>query len=331
MRAFVTGGTGFVGSRLVEVLLERGHDVVCLVRSTAKLNRRFPLEPPEIVEGDLADRDALSKGCDGAQVIFHSAGLTAARHRDEFFAVNAEATRRIGEVAAEVTPDLQRFVYVSSQAAAGPSKRGTPKKESDPAEPVSDYGRSKLAGEKAARECGLPFTVLRPSSVYGQHDKAFLTVFKAARLGIMPTFGDGKQQLSLVHVDDLVEAVLGALSPTATGKTYFVCHPEVTDATELARGVYLAVRGRDGESEASPIIIRIPDWIARGALHITGGVAGFAGKATLLSPDKANEFLADAWTCSPQAIRNDTGWEAKISLNDGLRDTARWYEEHDWL
>jgi dihydroflavonol-4-reductase len=331
VRAFVTGGTGFVGSRLVEVLLERGHDVVCLVRNTAKLNRRFPHNPPDVVQGDLADRDALRKGCDGAQVIFHSAGLTAARDRNEFFAVNADATRRIAEVAAEVTPDLERFVYVGSQAAAGPSKRGTPKTESDPADPVSDYGRSKLAGEKAARECGLPWTVLRPSSVYGPHDTAFLTVFKAARLGVMPTFGDGKQELSLVNVDDLVEAMLGALSPEGACKTYFVCHPEVTDATQFAHAVYLAVKGCNGESETRPIIIHLPDWMARGALHVTGGVARFAGRATLLSSDKANEFLADAWTCSPEALRNDTGWEAKISLQDGLRHTARWYKEHDWL
>jgi nucleoside-diphosphate-sugar epimerase len=331
VRVFVTGGTGFVGSRLAEVLLERGNEVVCLVRNTAKLQRRFPHNPPDVVQGDLADRDALRKGCDGAQIVFHSAGLTAARDRSEFFAVNVDGTRRVAEAAAEVAPDLQRFVYIGSQAAAGPSSRGTPKTESDPTEPVSDYGRSKLAGEKAAQECGLPWTVLRPSSVYGPRDTAFLTVFKSARLGIVPAFGDGKQELSLVHVDDLVEAMVCALSPTGASKTYFVCHPEVTDATEFARAVYLAVKGHEVESTARPTIVHLPAWVARGALRVTGAAARLAGKATMLSPDKASEFLADAWTCSPAALRNDTGWEANISLNDGVRHTARWYEEHGWL
>jgi nucleoside-diphosphate-sugar epimerase len=331
VRVFVTGGTGLVGSRLVEALLECGDEVVCLVRNPAKLQRRFPDNPPDMVKGDLDDRDALRQGCDGAQVVFHSAALTAARDRNEFFAINVDGTRRVAEAAAEVATDLERFVYVGSQAAAGPSKRGSPKTESDPTDPISDYGSSKLAGEKVARECGLPWTVLRPCSVYGPHDSAFLTVFKSARLGVMPVFGDGGQELSMVHVNDLVKAMLCILSPAATNKAYFVCHPETVTAKEFACAVYRAVKANGSDSTARPIIVHLPGWVARGAMHVTGTTAKLLGKATLLSPDKANEFLADAWTCSADALRHDTGWEAKISLAEGLGPTAQWYRDNGWL
>ncbi len=331
MRVFVTGGTGFVGSRLVEVLLERGDEVVCLVRNPDKLKRRFPESHPDAVQGDLSDRDAMREACEGAQVVFHCAGITAARDRNEFFAVNAEATRRVGEVAAEVNPDLERFVYIGSQSAAGPSQRGTFKIETDPAEPISDYGRSKLAGEKATRESGLPWTILRPSSVYGPYDTSFLTVFKSARLGVLPLFGDGKQELSMIHVDDLVEAMLCVLCPATVGRTYFACHPEITDTTDFACAVYRAVKGIQDSTGARPVFIHLPGWVARGALQLTAAAARAAGRATILSPDKANEFLAAAWTCSAGALRNDTGWEAKIPLDDGLPRTVRWYEEHGWL
>jgi nucleoside-diphosphate-sugar epimerase len=282
-----------------------------------------------MVQGTLHDDTALREGCESVDVIFHSAALTAARSRAEFFSINAAATRRLTEVAAEWAPNLQHFVYVSSQAAAGPSQRGHPKSEADPTDPVSDYGASKLAGEECVRHSGLPWTIVRPSSVYGPRDTAFLTVFKGARLGVVPTFGDSAKELSFVFIDDLIRALVAVVSTPATREqTYFVCHPEILTMSDVARSIYRAVKGR---SHGDPLVVCLPESVARLALGFTGAAARIAGKTTLLSTDKARELLAEAWTCEPGAVQRDTGWTAEVALTEGSRKTAAWYREHGLL
>ena len=330
MKVFVTGGTGFVGSHLVEALLNRGDDVVCLVRDPAKLKRRFPQDAPRSIEGDLNNMEALRSGCEGADAVFHSAALTMARNRAEFFSVNVEATQRVVDAAAATAPDLQRFVYISSQSAGGPSHRGVCKTETDPAEPISDYGESKLAGEKAVQQSGLPWTVLRPPGVYGPHDTAFLTVFKLARLGFLPLFGDGLQELSLIHIADLVDALLRSSLPVTASHTYFTCHPDTITSSQFALTIHRAVKHTGGRAPR-PFVLRVPAWAARATMHVTGSAARLVGKATMLSPDKAKELLAEAWTCSSAALERDTGWQASISHEEGLQQTADWYKEHGWL
>jgi len=330
VKVFVTGGTGFVGSHLVDALLERGDDVVCLIRNPAKLKQRFPHKAPQSVVGDLDDRAALRTGCEGVDAVFHSAGLVAARSRAEFFAVNADGTSRVAEAAAEAAPDLIRLVYISSQAAGGPSRRGVPKTEADEADPISDYGASKLAGESAVRESGLPWTVIRPPGVYGPYDTGFLSVFKFARRGVTPVIGDGNQELSLVFVTDLVAALLQATLPATESRTYFACHREIVTAAEFARAVHSAVQRSRG-TDKKPIVLRLPGWAARATLRLTGTGARLVGRATLLSADKGKELLAEAWTCDPTALEGDTGWSASIDLAAGVRQTANWYQENDWL
>lgn len=333
MRAFVTGGTGFVGSHLVDAMLDRGDEVACLIRNPQKAAQLFPDRQPRSVRGDLTDERALREGCDGADVVFHLAGATAARDRAEFFAINAEGTRRVLDAAASA-PALRRFVYVSSLSAVGPTSRGHLLTESAPPQPISDYGASKLAAEEATREAALPWNVVRPPAVYGPRDTEMAKAFKLARWNLAPVFGDGSQELSLIHVDDLVRALLAVVDTAPAGNTYFAAHPEVLLQRELQRAIHAAVmhaRGATVGGLRRPLVIPLPGFVARGALQVTGAAARLVGRSTVLAPDKGPEFLAEAWTCSPAALERDTGWRAAIPAATGLEQTARWYHDHHWL
>jgi nucleoside-diphosphate-sugar epimerase len=283
---------------------------------------------PKLVCGDLNDRETLRSACQDADVIYHSAGLTTARSRDGFFAVNADATQRLVEAAADSAPRLTRFVYISSQAAAGPSQKGQPKTESETPTTVSNYGASKLAGEERVRDSGLPWTIVRPCAVYGPGDRAFLTVFKLVRVGIMPVLGSTEQELSMVHIADLVRSLSGVVGPATESQTFFVSHPEIVTANTLCKHISAAL---DPNAPKQPLVFGLPALATKALLVVTHTAAGLVGKSTFLSPDKGNEYLAEAWVCSPKKLEEATGWRAEIAAEEGVRDTARWYRENGWL
>ncbi len=331
MKIFVTGGTGFIGSHLVDALLAGSNEVTCLVRNPAKAERLFSHDKqPRIVVGDLNDIEALARGCEHADAVFHVAGLTAARNRTELLAVNGNATRTLASVANDTAPNLQRFVYVSSLAAVGPSTKGTSLREQAATRPVSDYGWSKLAGEEAVRASGLPWTIVRPPTVYGPRDTEILKLFKFAKLGICVFFGDGSQELSLVYVADLVDALIKSLSPATQQQVFFACHPEIWTTRTFTTEIYRALEG-EKIGRRRPLTLAVPGTLARGILWTTGTVAALLRRTTLLNADKANELLAEAWTCSSQAIVEATGWQPTTGLAAGLRQTADWYRNAKWL
>lgn len=327
MRAFVTGATGFVGSHLVTALEAAGHEPVCLVRNPAKLRAVFGERNLATVAGSLDDADALRRGCDGADVVFHVAGLTAGRTLGELMAANRDRTRDLARIAASAGT-VRRFVYVSSLAAAGPAAPGRPRIEDDPAAPVSNYGRSKRAGEEAAQAADLPWTIVRPPAVYGPRDVEMLRLFKILRWHAAPLIVRRDQELSFVHAADLAEALVAAAGPDAEGKTYFATHPDVVTAEGL---VALAHRAVHPSGTRGPAILPLPRWLTAAVLTTTYLGARAVGQRTLLSPDKAREFKQLAWTCSSDAITRDLGWRATQGLATGLPSTMEWYREHGLL
>ena len=322
MNAAVTGGAGFVGGHLVDRLRARGDLVRCLVRSREQ-GARLRALGCDLVEGRLDDAPVLRWLVEGCDTVFHAAGALAARSEDELLAVNRDGTARLARIARET--GVARFVHVSSLAVTGPSRRGRARDESGRPRPVTPYGRSKQAGEEAVRASGVPFTIVRPPVVYGPRDRQLLRLFRLARLGVMPLLGDGRQELSLVHATDLADAlVAAAAAPAAAGRTYHAAHPAAVTQEELGRAVARAVR-----RPVAPL--RLPrEWVP-GLLSVTAGAARLFGRTTLLSRDKAPEFLAPAWTCTSEALARDAGWQARIDLEEGLAQTARWYAAEGWL
>lgn len=322
MNALVTGATGFVGSHLVEALRRAGHEVTALVRSPAKAAPLAGLGV-RVAQGDLGDDAGLTRAVAGQDVVFHVAGLTAARNESEFYRVNRDGTAAV--VAAAARSGVRRVVLFSSMAAAGPSSPGQPLTGDEPARPVTQYGRSKLAGEAAVRSGTVPWTILRPPMVYGPRDREVLKVFQTAKLGIAPVFGDGSQELSAVHGADLADAAVAcATAERAIGRIYYPCHPQTFTSAGFVQAVGSALGRR-------VLVLRIPLSLGRVALTATGTAARVLGRATILTRDKANEFFQPAWTGDPARCISETGWTPRIAIESGLKDTCTWYRSAGWI
>ena len=325
MNVFVTGATGFVGAHLVKALRARGDSVTAMVRRPALAEQQGWGNDVRLVRGDLDDEAALRDGCAGADVVYHVAGKISARTAAEFMATNRDGTANVLEAARDA--GAKRFLLVSSLAVAGPTTAGHPIDEQRPPQPVTDYGQSKLAAEVLvkAMPASLPWTIVRPPVVYGEWDRGTLKIFQLARRGVVPVFGDGSQQLSVIHAADLARALIAAATaPAAVGRIYFAAHPVMTTSRELV----LAVGRALGKT---PRVVPIPPLVARGILWTVGTIAYIAGRATLLSADKGNEYLAPAWTCRSDALSRDAGWHADIDLDAGLLRAAEWYRGMRWL
>ena len=323
MKAFVTGGTGFAGSHLIEVLLREGHEVTALARSRSRAVQLIEAGV-RIVDGDLDDKQALLTGAEGQDVLFHLAGLVAARNEQEYMRVNRDGTRHVVDAARAA--GTRRVIHVSSVAAVGPSKPGRPLAGHELSSPVTAYGRSKLAAEEVVTRSGLPWTIVRPPMIYGPRDTQVLKVFKVARSGVVPTFGSKKQELSAIYGPDLAEALLRvAEEPGTLGRTYFACHPRVFTSEEFARAVGRAVR------RPKLRVVRLPPAMTRGLLGLTGSIARLSGRATILNRDKSRELLQAAWTCDPSLLKRDTGWEAVFDIGAGTEATAAWCRENGWI
>jgi nucleoside-diphosphate-sugar epimerase len=171
----------------------------------------------------------------------------------------------------------------------------------------------------------LPWVIVRPPTVYGPRDREVLKVFRMARWGVAPVFGDGGQELSAVHGADLAAALVAAGTAEATvGKVYYACHPEVITSAELVRTVGRAMGRRVR-------LVPVPHSLGRAMLGVTELSARVAGRTTILTRDKANEFFQAAWTGDPAPLTRDSGWRASHDLASGLADTYRWYRGAGWV
>ncbi|MDZ7292683.1 MAG: NAD-dependent epimerase/dehydratase family protein [candidate division KSB1 bacterium] len=333
MRTLVTGATGFIGSLLVNHLVSESQNqkdddlqIFCLVRRTSSLVWLKGLSV-DFVHGDLFADEALSAVLPEVTHLFHLAGVTKARTPEEYFRANGEATRHLLQLCVRHAKKLQRFVYVSSQAAAGPSPDGHLLTEDEQPKPVSIYGQSKLAGEVACQEFKqeLPITIIRPSAVYGPREKDIYQYFKQVKLGLRLRLGGHERKVSIIHVDDLVNGIFTASQhQRAIGETYFMANPQPSDWQELGQAIAGVMRRKT-------IPITVPEWAAPALAAVSEFGAKITGKPALLNFDKVNEMRQYYWVCSSEKARLQLGFVPRLSIQEGLLNTWQWYRENGWL
>ena len=175
------------------------------------------------------------------------------------------------------------------------------------------------------RGSDLPWSVVRPPAVYGPRDKEFLKLFQLAKRGLAPVLGAGTQQLSLVSVSDLVQAVILAGTHEAAARQIFhAAHPEVVLSRDVSRAAGAAI-GK------SPLLIPVPGFVAAAIAGVVGRAASLMGQSTIISGERIAEFLAPAWVLNVSKAQRLLGWTAKVAMQDGMRATGSWYREHGWV
>jgi dihydroflavonol-4-reductase len=325
-KALVTGGNGFVGSHLVEALLKKGYEVVCLVRNKSDLRFLSGLQV-EYKYGDITDKSSLIEPLKGAVFVFHVAGITRSKNKAEYFRVNASGTRNLLQACLLTNPSVEKLVYVSSQTAAGPGKDLHPIDENAKCEPINNYGKSKLKGEKEVLNFKdkLPVTIIRPPAVYGPRDKDILYFFQMINKGIIPSFGLKESYLSLVYVKDLVQGlILAAESQKSSGQIYFLTDGKTYSWSE-AFGI---VRDSLG---VKAIRLRIPKSVLVTFAFFSEAFTRLLGKTPLLHLGRAKELCQRFWICDISKAKTELGFLPEYDLEKGAFETANWYKENKWL
>ncbi len=322
----VTGGTGLVGSHLVELLLQRGYRVTCLVRDPAHVRWIRGLDV-RLIKGDCSLPASLASAVKDVSLVFHVAGLTKARRAREYYEVNHLGTWNVLEACARYNPGIRKFILVSSIAAAGPGRDGTPVKDTDSPQPVSDYGKSKLLAEEEAMRYKdrFPVVILRPSAVYGPRDTDMFEFFRWAAKGLWVELAGGDRFINPCFVKDLAAALLfAAEKQTASGSIYFVSEDRPYSWSEF-REALLSSGGVKART------IRIPYWAAYliGLLSEFGAL--FTAKPALTNRQKVREAAQRYWTCDLTKSENELGFRAAFPLEKGLRITWEWYREQAWI
>jgi 2-alkyl-3-oxoalkanoate reductase len=328
VRVLVTGGSGFVGSYVAEQLDALGHTVRALVRPRSDCKFLKTLKNVEFAPGAIEDRASLDTAVRGVDAVVHVAGLVKARRSEDFFAVNTEGTKNLLAAAEARAPGLKRFVYVSSLSAVGPSADGKPVPDDAPPRPVSQYGRSKLAGERAvlAAKDRIPVTVIRPPLIYGPRDRETLAFFTSVKRGVLPVLGDGANTLSVVYGEDCAAAIVrAAVSNGASGRTYFVEDGSVYVWRDALSEVEKALGRRAFFRVGLPMPAVM---VAAAATQLYGKVTRTAQMLTL---DKLNELKQRHWVCEGSGARRELGWQPRTAWPDGVAKTVAWYRQSGWL
>jgi dihydroflavonol-4-reductase len=319
MKILVTGGTGFIGSHLVEAL---DGEIVCLVRKTSDTDHLERLGV-ELVYGDLRDSESLKRAVQDVDLVYHLAAYyTFHGAWEKYCTVNARGT----EALANACENIEQFIYCSTAEVIGPVEF-PPASETHPLRPTYEYGRSKIMAEKILEEkieMGFPATILRPVGVYGPRcvdDVSYYFMVHMARNSLFTKFiaGSGKNLIDFVFVRDVVQGFLKARTKKAIGETYFISQKALT-YNEVYE-ILSRLLGRD------PPTLHLPPFLAKIGIAPLELLYKITGKEDFMAHVSTVDVTQTDRAYSWEKARKDLGYIPKYTFEEGARITLEWYRE----
>ncbi len=329
MRVLITGGTGFIGSRLALSSVEKGHAVALLgqANNVVEQQNQRVLEDNgiRVTLGSVTDRDTVLELAQGCDVVFH---LAAAQHEanvpdQHFWTVNVDGTRNV--IAASMKAGVKRFVHASTIGVYG-SAMVSEINEDTPLRPDNIYGVTKYEGEKLAVSFAdkIPISVVRISETYGPGDRRLLKLFKAIQKKVFFMIGKGDNKHHLIYVDDLVDGLyLAATTDGAIGQTFVLVGPEVLTTREMVDVIAKAL-GTDMSR------FRAPLWpFLAGAVVMEKTLPPFGIQPPLHR--RRLDFFRKSFFFSQEKSSTVLGFKPRTDFAQGVAQTAQWYKEHGGL
>ncbi len=322
LKALVTGGTGFIGSHLVQILVGENWDVTCLIRSKSRTDflQKFPVR---FVESSVNDVDSLGKAVKGQDYVFHLAGRIRPASRTVYDIANHQLTRNLVQACLRKNTSLKRFVYISSISAAGPSLPNFYSEESQAPSPISEYGRTKLKGEEAVREVWdiMPATIIRPPNVYGPRQQEMELLIKLISKRIVPLLKGKKETSSLIYVKDLIQGILQAtLSPKTKNQIYYLTDGKGYSWQKIISTLKKHVLGESFFIPLPEELLSFSAWLVD-MFKKTGLIKSFFGlKLWRAMPPTL-------WLFSSSKAEEDFGFHARYSLENGIKETFNYYRK----
>ncbi len=326
-RVLITGANGFIGSTLVDEALKKGLDVTAGIRTSSDLSL-LKGKPIKFLELDFRSDDDLKsklKTSGRFDYIIHNAGTTKAINRQAYFDINTLNTERLVNALRNNNIQPDKFIFISSIAALGPTTINdiiTPKQNPNP---VTSYGASKLKAEVFFNSLSdFPWVAIQPTAVYGPKDKDILIFINLVNKGYELYVGTQKQALSFIYSKDLVNVILSALDKGIVGKKYLVSDTNRYEKDDLGKAVKEALNTKT-------LKIKLPMGILKPIAYITEKIGEFRGSSPALNIEKLNELAAQSWYCDPSETYNDLAIQPSYDLYTGMKETVEWYKMNNWL
>lgn len=317
-RILITGGSGFIGSHIVDEALRRGMSVWVAVRPSTNM-RYLQDRRLNLITLDLSSPEQMAEALRGRQMdyVVHAAGATKALREDTFFSVNTEGTKNLVTALKSAIPSVKRLVLLSSLSIFGPIREDRPYqdiRDTDIPQPNTAYGRSKLAAEEWLREnCDIPFTILRPTGVYGPREKDYMVMADSIRRGLDVAVGFTPQALTFVYVSDVADAVFASMKSAETvGRAYSLSDGGVYSSRQFSD---LIIKHLGKRHVLRPVF---PLWVLRLVCAVSDVVMHLTGRLSTLNNDHYNILCQRNWRCDIGPARRDFGFAPKVSLDEGV-------------
>ena len=326
MKICVTGGCGFTGAALTERLLNDGHEVSVIDKQPGLIDDKLKQKGAQIFYASITDREATAKAVEGCEVVQHlAAAFREIGVPDQlYYEVNVEGTRIVTEES--IKAGARKLVYCSTQGVHGHIE-SPPGDESSPIAPADYYQQTKYEGELVLHEYRgkIEYTILRPTAIYGPGDPGrYVMIFRRARKGSFPMFGNGVTYYHPVYIDNLVDAhVLAQDAGAGAGEAYIIGDEQFFSIEDLVRRAAKAIN----------VEVKIPHYPIL-PLIIAGHLCEKICKPFGISPPifpRRVDWFRQVRAFKIDKAKNELGYQPAIGIDEGLKRTGEWYTENGYL